>query len=237
MGEAMARARRHWHRELKGHSETAPAPAAPPSPAFTVAISREAGTSCSAIARQLGERLGWPVYDRELVQRIAQDLGLKASLLESVDEKRMSWLRGFLDSFAAKQAVSEGAYTYQLVKVLLSLAAHGNCVIVGRGAAQVLPAETTLRVRLVAPLPERIATVQQRFGVTREEAAQRVQATDRDRNRFIRDNFHKDPADAAGFDLVLNVARFSVDDCVDLIEQGLSRRRAHVDAPRQPAQV
>jgi cytidylate kinase len=233
MGEAMARAHSHWQAHFMAGAT--PSRAVPPTPAFTVAISRQAGTWSSRISGPLGERLGWPVYDRGLLQRIADDLGVKATLLESVDERRMNWLQGFLDTFAAQPAVTPGAYVYQLVKMLLSLAAHGDCIIVGRGAAQVLPPETTLRVRLVAPLPDRIATVRQRFGVTREEATHRVEAADRDRDRFIRDNFHTDPADAARFDVVLNVARFSADDCVDLIEQSLKRRRSHAGAPKEAA--
>jgi hypothetical protein len=36
--------------------------------------------------------LGWEVYDRELLEKVAQDIGLRTNLLESVDERRQSWL-------------------------------------------------------------------------------------------------------------------------------------------------
>jgi len=230
MGDAVTRAMRHWKTERADPVPSAPVP--PPPPALTVAVCREAGALGTTIARKLGERLGWPVYDRELLEHIAAESGLKTHLLESVDEKRMGWLRSYLEAFSTARPVSESVYLSHLANVLLSLSAHGSCIIVGRGAAQFLPAETTLRVRLVAPLARRVATVQHRFGATREEAARRVEATDRERNHFIRANFHKDPADAANYDLVLNVARFSVDECVGLIEQGLRDLRAHVAAER-----
>src|SRR5262249_41409867 len=48
-------------------------------------------------------------------------------------------------------------------ETLLSRAAHGECIIVGRGAAQVLPPKTTLRVRMVGPLQDRITATQHRY--------------------------------------------------------------------------
>jgi hypothetical protein len=63
-----------------------------------------------------------------------------------------------------------------------------------------------------------------------DEAARRVEATDRDRDSFIRENFHSDPTDPANYDLVLNVARLSIEDCVDFVEQGLKRLRARTAA-------
>jgi cytidylate kinase len=120
--------------------------------------------------------------------------------------------------------------------MLLSLAAHGECVIVGRGAAQVLPAETTLRVRLVAPEEKRVEAIEQRFGISNEEAARWVEKTDAERIRFVRDHFHKDPADPRNYDLVLNSLRFSVDECADLILEALHRLQTKALA-RKPALV
>ena len=130
------------------------APAAKPEEAqpFTIAISRDSGANGHLIARAVGARLNWPVYDQELLRRIADDMGLPARMLESLDEKRTNWLQesvaGFITSVLT---VDSGAYVHHLVETLFTLAAQGDCVILGRGAAQVLPAKTTLRVRLIGP--------------------------------------------------------------------------------------
>jgi hypothetical protein len=63
--------------------------------ALTIAISREAGAEGAAIGAAIGSLLGWPVYNDELLERIAQDMGVQKSLLDSVDEKGMG-LRGVL---------------------------------------------------------------------------------------------------------------------------------------------
>ncbi len=71
---------------------------------------------------------------------------------------------------------------HHLVETLRALGAHGECVIVGCGAAFILPAKTTLRVRLVSPLPQRIQVVSRQYGISEQEAA----ATTSSRTRRIR---------------------------------------------------
>jgi hypothetical protein len=106
------------------------------------------------------------VYDHELLQWIAQEMHVRTSLLQSVDERRQSWPLETAEAFltASRESdsqamVSESGYVRHLVQTVLALGVHGECVIVGRGAAFILPAETTLRVRLVAPVKQRIATL------------------------------------------------------------------------------
>jgi cytidylate kinase len=225
MAEAMERARRQWQNQRKTEATAGTSPVRA-RVRFTVALSREAGTNGSLIAKAIGERLGWVVYDRELVQHIAADMGVRTSLVESVDEKHRNWLLSCLESFGSGLTVSNNTYAVQLLETLLSLGAHGECIIVGRGAAQVLPADATLGVRLVGPLPDRIKVVSQRSGIPLLEAKQWVEKTDAERVRFTKDHFQKDSTDPRGYDLVLNSSRFSVSECADIIIEALRRLQA-----------
>jgi cytidylate kinase len=231
--EAMERAERHW--QTSGRSGPAAAPAAPISTGLTIAISRQAGTHGPAIARAVSERLHWPVYDRELLEQIGGEMGMRARLLESVDEKHVGWLHECLQSFHSTPGVSASGFVHRLVEMLLSMAAHGECVIVGRGAAQVLPAGRTLRVRLVAPLADRVEAVRVERGISREEAVRWIANTDAERSQFVLNHFHKDPADPSLYDLVLNPARLSPAGCADLIVAALHCRKAVLAAPRAEA--
>jgi cytidylate kinase len=205
--------------------------------AFTIAISRDSGSNGHLIARAVGARLNWPVYDQELLRKVADDMGLRAHMLESLDEKRANWLQESLAGFVTSAPTADSsAYVHHLVETLFSLAANGECVILGRGAAQLLPPATTLRVRLVGPLEDRIATMQQRLGVRREEAARRIAQTDYDRSRFVVDNFNKNPADPCRYDLVLNSARLGVETCADVIVETL-RRVQERSAAKGPARA
>ena len=106
----------------------------------------------------------------------------------------------------------------------------------GRGATKVLPAATTVRVRIVAPLEYRIEAVRREHGISPDEAAHRVEATDRERDAFVREHFGVDASDPRNYDLVLNAARFPVSQCAELIIAALERLRTR-SAPTPVAQA
>jgi cytidylate kinase len=221
---AMQHLSQHWEARQKTAS-----PNRPPGPkGFAITLAREAGTQGTAVAQEIGRLLGWQAYDHELLQQIGRDMGLNAKLLESVDERQRSWILESLDSFMSTSrqsdsvpAVTQSSFVHHLVKTVLALGALGECVIVGRGAAFILPVETTLRVRLVGPVKERIAALCLKQGISERDATRRLRTIDRERADFIQDHFYKDVADPSNYDLVVNAMRFSVPQMADLIVQAL----------------
>ncbi len=211
-------------------------PEAPPT--FTIALSREAGSGGTLVAREVGRRLDWPVYDNEILDHLAKDLQVDVDLLESVDERPGRWLVECVQAFAAASTVTEVTYFRRLLKLLLALGARGHCVIVGRGAMMALPVDTTLRVRVVAPRENRIALVGREHGLNPTEAARYVDSTDRERSRFIKQHFGKDLTDPLLYDLILNSSRLSVAECAELVIETLLRlqsREARVKQGQVPA--
>jgi cytidylate kinase len=150
-------------------------------------------------------------------------MGLRTKLVESVDEKRRGWLASCLELFSRAPDITETDYARHLAHVMSALAAHGECVIVGRDAAQALPAATTLRDRLVGALEQRVKTIRERFDLADDEARRWVEKTDHDRARFVKDHLGRDVEDASLYDLVLNTSRLSVADCADLIVAAVER--------------
>ena len=215
VSEALIRAAGHHAAAQRGSGSIEPAHP------LSIAISRETGTRGPAVARAVGNRLGWQVYDQELLELVDNDLHVRAKLLEDLDERHISWLQECVEAFAAVPAVREGKYVHHLIKAMLSLSARGDCVIVGRGSPFVLPAATTLRVRLTAPLEDRIDVVSHERQIPRREAARLIALTDRTRAHFVRLYFQRDSSDPQHYDLVLNSAQFSIDQCARLIAEAI----------------
>ena len=204
----------------------APPPHEETGPRLTVAFARQAGTYARETAQEVARRLGWPLYDRELLETISRETGLHTQLLESVDEKRQPWLRHALEELMGVAHVSEHKYVRHLVKTVLALGAKGSCVILGRGAMRILPVDTTQRVRLVAPLEERVKRYAREEGISAEEAARRIDAAERERAEFLRLHFNTDVNDPAEYDIVLNTARYDPAACATIIRAALKERQA-----------
>lgn len=216
------RAVRHWERrrQLWERSATRAAEST-----TTIAISRDYGAGGRAIAQEAAEALGWPLYDRELVDKIAHDSGMQEKLLEDLDEKCPNWLAESLEGFAFTKHVSGAGYAVRLRKTLMALYCHGECIVLGRGAPQILPPQRTLSVRLIAPDKFRIAQIAKELGIPEKDAHAKIREVDGGRLAFVRNYFHKDPADALAYDLIINTSRFDTGACVDLILSALSSKQ------------
>jgi cytidylate kinase len=198
---------------------------------LTIAISRQAGARGAEIAQAVGARLGWPVYDCELLTHIAQEKGLNARLLDHLDERCTNWLEEIITGFSTQYSPTEWTYMKQLLHLLVSLGQVGHCVIVGRGAGHVLPAPTTLHVRLIAPRDVRVSKTEKRKGLSKPEAERWVDQTDSDRTRFVKYRFDKDPNDPLNYDVILNSGRYSTEECAELIVQAARVKDAQVNKP------
>lgn len=189
---------------------------------FSVAISREVGAHGTAVALEVGRILGWRVFDHELLEQIARDLHVGVHQVEAADERPGNWLAESITVFGSPRAVTETSYFVHLRQVIDSLGEAGRAVIVGRGAVHLLPAETTLRVRIQAPLVDRISAISQERGCSRRDAERFIELETERRHRFIRDHFQREPADARNYDLVVDSSRFSITGCATMIVQAVS---------------
>lgn len=187
-----------------------------------VALSREAGSGGADVGRILAERLGWALYDRELVDEVAERLHVAPRFLELLDEARTDWFRDALLELVDKRLVHQDAYVRRLGRLMLLAAWEGDAVFVGRGAHLLLPSDNGLLVRVVAPRAFRIARLAEREAIPVEAAARKVEDLDEARATYLRRNFRH--ADDVGFDVVLDSSRLGIEGSVDVIVAGLRAR-------------
>ncbi|HTU21830.1 MAG TPA: cytidylate kinase-like family protein [Gemmataceae bacterium] len=205
----------------------APPPRLGPS-ALTIAVSREAGARGGTIARRVGRKLGWQVYDQELLEYMAQETIVRQGVLDAPPATPADWVEARLQQLIRDSSLAEHPTIVNLARVMLALGAQGQAVLIGRGAGCVLPRETTLNVRIIAPLQERIAYMGQWLRLTDEEATERVRLRDERRVEFVVNNFHRDPNDVHQYDLILSSSLLGEDVCAELIAQAARARAAQL---------
>jgi len=195
---------------------------------LTVAISREAGSRGGTIARRVGRKLGWQVYQQEFLEYLAQEPRLSRDLFDVLDDPASAWIQQRLDQLGLgqTQAAHQGG-PFELARVILAIGARGDAVIVGRGAGCLLPSSSTLHVRIVAPLEDRITYLSQLERLTRDQAAEQVRTRDEERARFIEEHFHRLPTDIYQYDLLVNSSHLGEDLSAELIARAA---RAKLDS-------
>jgi cytidylate kinase len=185
----------------------------------TVAISREAGARGSTIGSRAAQKLGWQIYNQELLEYIAHEGAFRQNVVDNLSADAAGWAEKRLQSLLREQSLSQHPSIMDLARIILALGAQGEVVIVGRGAGCILPPASTLNVRIIAPLSDRIAYMSQWLRLTEQEAAEEVRRRDTRRAEFIPTHFHRQPGDVYQYDLILNSSLLGEDLAADLIAQ------------------
>jgi len=179
-------------------------------------ISREYGSGGRDIGRLVAERLNYQYVDKERLFQDLEQAGVRwGQVAREVDEvcptlwERHDWqYRGFVA---------------QMEALILEYAAADRVVIIGRGGSFLLRGVPfCLRVRLVAPLEERLERIMVRESLSQEAAARLIAKVDGDRACYIRANYGKDWDMEQVYDLTLNTSSLTYEQVADILEQGLA---------------
>lgn len=197
-----------------------------------VTISREFGCEALPLAKRLVEILNercrpsipWVAYDRELLDKVAQELHLRRDVVDSLDGARRNEMSELFDALLNRK-VDEALVFRKLAEVIRSLAMHGHSIIIGRGGHLITQdLKTSLHVRLVAPFGWRVQRLATDRQLPYQEAEKIVTAGERERARFIATFFHHDPAHPFHHDLVIDNARFNLAQIAEIIFTALGAR-------------
>lgn len=215
-----ARQIRLWE-ALKADRKATPAVAKSRRPVIT--ISRQAGIDVAGLVDQLAQRLGYGVWDQEIIDYVASTSGIRKQLIESLEEQMQSALERWVEGAIRGHLFDADDYSRALVHVLRALGEQGGVIVVGRGSNQVMPPDRSVRVRLVAPLEWR-AGQNCALGESLEDAGKRLADADQKRHHFVKSIMKADPDDPVAFDLILNVERIPLDAQIRMILEALHSR-------------
>jgi cytidylate kinase len=169
-----------------------------------ICVSREAGAGAGTISRLVGTRLDWKVYDHEILEAIAQRMEMPTDEVRVFDELAPSVVQDWILPLREEHYAPQEAYLDHLAKLVEAIGRAGESVIVGRGAGSLLPRDSTLSVRIIAPLKVRAERLAERMGVSVRTARRAARDLDRRRNHFERTMYRVDATDPHNYDLVLD---------------------------------
>ncbi len=210
----------NWRKTAGAGKETLPLKSTP-----FITISRQFGCGAfplaEAIAEELmkrdPEKLPWAVYDKALVEKIAQDHQMSEEIVSSLGKK----LRSEMEESALglfKYFTPELKIYRSMVQTLRALAQHGRVIIVGRGGAILtkdLPGG--FHLRLIAPLEWRAERVAELFKLNLTEAKEYTIKMDAEREGFLRKYLNADAGDPTHYHMILNNARLTLEQKVKAV--------------------
>jgi cytidylate kinase len=212
-----------WEHANSGKKKIIP-PTEDPLPIIT--ISREFGALGATLAVLMGEKIGFKVWDQNILSVMAEQLGSNEKTVEELDESHRELIEDMVAGFM-KNVNTNVSYLRSLKKVIKTIEARGNAIIVGRGANYICSKPSSLHVRIVSPLEKRVVNYAKRKGIDKEEALSIIQRTDAEREAFVQYYFKKDISKSADYDLILNSGTYSLAEMMDMVVQAYKHKTKH----------
>ena len=192
-----------------------------------VAMSRVPGSGGAQLARLLGEKLDWPVFDERILQTMAGHDDVRQRLRESMDDQDLRWIEQTMRSLARGDS-AWGDDPRRLTETVLSIARMGHAIFLDPAADLILPGDVGLRVRIIAPIETCIENYAERYDLQPERARLELDRIDREQAECISKHFHVDAAEQTRHDMIINIEWLSLLDAANLIFSAI-RLRMNVD--------
>lgn len=189
---------------------------------ITITISRQFGSNGREIGRKLAEYLDIGYYNKEIMEKIAKDMGVSSDFfnednqneegLYSISNRK---LRGF--GSIAELSVNSQAFD-RATDLICGIAKRESSVIVGRCADYILKDNPdTISVFCFSNLEERIRFSINEYNVPVKQAKKIVQEKDTKRARFYEFHTNQKWGDAKNYTLLINTSKMSTDEVVETI--------------------
>ncbi|WP_125114986.1 cytidylate kinase-like family protein [Agathobaculum sp. Marseille-P7918] len=150
---------------------------------FILTIGCEYGSGGPDIAKMIAKDLGYPCYDRAIIDRIIEETGLSKEMAEKLEagvevRGRSQVLQN--TASPSKYSILTDRVVYLQTQIIRKLADRGPCVIVGRCSDYVLRDRTdVLNAFVYAPESERLKHIMDVLKVSEEAARVLIDKNDK----------------------------------------------------------
>lgn len=146
---------------------------------FVVTVGCEYASGGIEIGKMIAKSLGVEYYDRDLIDKVVEQIGVDRKLVEKADSGENVKYE-FDTNFGPRYANLTNRVIYEQFEVINKFAEKSSCVIIGRCSNYILKdRKDCLNVFIYAPFEKRVEYVMEKKGVSYDEAAELVKYNDR----------------------------------------------------------
>ena len=208
---------------------------------FVITISREVGSGGGTVGRKLAEKLGVNYSDKRLLKELEEKFNLTSEGIEHLKKKKKNWFADLFNQVSPsnKTSFKVGNYTFsreykEVVtvedifdaekEILNAFADEGSCVIAGRSAFFVLKDRPNkVDIFITASKEHRIERIMAKQGMTREEAIDLMEKTDKGRDNYVQRYTGLSRYDMRNYDIILDMDYLTEDEAVEKIVAFIGR--------------
>lgn len=193
-----------------------------------ISISREFGSGGHEIAEMIAKDLNLALYDRNLLDKVAEENGMKPEHIAKYDEKPRN---PFLSRRVGEHSNSiEENIAEMQFEFLKNKAESGESfVVVGRCAETVLKNYSGLiSIFVLADREKKIVHIEKKYQLDEQEAISKMNRHDRKRKYYH--NRHSDFkwGDSRGYDVCVNSSRLGLEETAEVLKDYIAKRKQNI---------
>jgi hypothetical protein len=184
-----------------------------------IAISRGSLFAAKTLAESLSTRLGYNIISREEVIDSARRYGIEETGLGDKDI-----MEAHPPGYWHEHSGERMHYLTCFKTALLDFAVQGSMIYHGN-LAHILLNEVpfVLRVRVNAPLLDRVKPLMEAENISKEEALEKIKDMDHRRRLWTQFLYDAEVIDPIFFDLILNLERITIKDAIEMVATEVSK--------------
>lgn len=189
-----------------------------------ISVGREFGSAGHEIAEKLAERFGLPLYDKNLLQKIAEERNLDHKQLEKYDEiPRNRLLSRTVNGFS--NSVEENIADMQFEYLKEKAQKGESFVVVGRCAESILKSfPCMVSFFILGEEEKKIERIMRGYEISEEEAYVMMRQKDKKRKNYHNYHCKGKWGDSRNYDLCINSGKLGVEKTVDLLADYIKQR-------------
>lgn len=185
-----------------------------------ITISRQFGSGGREIGAELAKRLKLPFFEKSLFEEASKRSGIHPDFFERA-ETRKNWYfsNAFLSSAdPLNMSLDDQIYLAQ-VKTIRELAEQGPCIIVGRGANQILADRNDLlNIFIYADRKVRLKRIIEVYGFPENQAEKQMDAADKNRAIYLKHYTNQIFGKAENYHLCIDSGKLGIENTIKMIE-------------------
>ncbi len=181
-----------------------------------ITIAREYGSGGRYVGRLIADKLGIKFYDKDFIEKIAQETGLSAEYIEKNEQKRNA-LESLNNGYYIGLNNADELFLKES-ELIKEVADKESCVIIGRCADFILQdRKNVVKVFVYSDMKNKIKRATDIYGFEKDKAEKEIKRIDKLRANHYKYYTEKEWNNPANYDICINSDTLGVEKSADLI--------------------
>ena len=182
---------------------------------IVITISREYGSGGRYVGRLIADKLGIKFYDKDFIEKLAEETGLSAEFIENNEQKRSvleNWNNYYLEANTSDELFIKES------ELIRKIAEEDACVIIGRCSDFILKdREDTIKVFIYSDMEDKIKRATTFYHMDEKKARKEIQRIDKTRANHYKYYTDREWKNPSNYDICINSDAVGVESAADLI--------------------